>query len=67
MYSLTFCVRDTTLPQYGRMERRTQQARPFYRWRGQSSPACVVRGTACAVRWAWRITAGLCHAFLVLS
>ena len=48
------------------MERRTQQARRCYRWRGESSPACVVRGTARGVRWAWRITAGLCHAFLVL-
>jgi len=33
------------------MERRTQQERRVYRWRGQSSPACVVRGTACVVRW----------------
>jgi len=33
---------------------------------GESSPACVVRGTACSVRWAWRITAGLWHAFLML-
>jgi len=31
----------------GEMERRTQQARRFYRWRGEFSPACVVRGTAC--------------------
>jgi len=45
------------------MERRTQQARRFYRRRGESSLACVVRGTACDVRWAWRIAAGLCHAF----
>jgi len=44
------------------MERRTQQARRFYCGRGESSPACVVR-TACGVRWAWQITAGLCHAF----
>jgi len=22
--------------------------------------------SACGVQWAWRITAGLCHAFLVL-
>jgi len=48
------------------MEWRTQQARRCYRWRGESSPACVVRGTECGVRWAWRITAGLCHTFLVL-
>jgi len=62
MYSLTFRVRVTT----DEMERRTQRARPFHRGRVESSPACVVRGTACGVRWAWRITAGLCHAFLVL-
>jgi len=29
------------------MEQRTQQAHRLYRWRGESSPACVVRGTAC--------------------
>jgi len=39
------------------MERRTQQARRFYRGRRESSPACVVRGTVRAVgladyRWA---------------
>jgi len=48
------------------MERRTQQERQFYCRRGESSLACIVRGTACGVRCAWRITAGLCHAFLVL-
>jgi len=42
MYSLTFRVRVTTFPQYGRMELRVQQARRFYRRRGESSPACVV-------------------------
>ena len=44
MYSLTFRVRVTTPPQYGsmdEMERRTQQARRCYRWRGESSPARV--------------------------
>jgi len=45
------------------MEQRMQQARQFYRRRGESSPACVVRGTACGVLWMWQITAGLCHAF----
>jgi len=48
------------------MERRTQQARRCYRWRGESSPACAVLRTACGVRWARRITAGLYHALLVL-
>jgi len=50
MYSLTFRVRVTKPPQYGRngtaslpIASRTQQARRFYRWRGESSPACVVR------------------------
>jgi len=63
MYSLTFRVRVTTPHSTDEIERRTQQARRCYRRRGESSPACVVRGTACGVRWAWRITAGLCHAF----
>jgi len=31
------------------MEQRTQQVRRFYRWQGESSLACVVRGTACGV------------------
>jgi len=37
-----------------------------------SSMLALARGvfsgmrSACGVRWAWRITAGLCHAFLVL-
>ena len=54
MYSLTFCVRITTPTQYGRngmvllqITSRTQQVRRFYRWRGESSPVCVVRA-ACA-------------------
>jgi len=34
-----------------------QQTRRFDRCRGMSSQGCV--------RWAWRATAGLCHAFLV--
>jgi len=34
------------------VERHTQQVRRFYRWWGESSPACVVRGTTCGVRWA---------------
>jgi len=47
MYWLTFRVRVTTTPQYGRngtaslqMTSRTQQARRFYRW---CVRACVVR------------------------
>jgi len=47
MYSLTFRVRVTTPRSMDEMERRTQQACRFYRRRGESSPACVVRGTAC--------------------
>ena len=41
MYSLIFRVRVTTFRSMDEMERRTQQARRFYRWRGESSPACV--------------------------
>jgi len=69
MYSLTFCIHVITPLQYGRngtallqITSRVQQARQFYHWRGESSPACIVR----AAWWAWRITAGLCHAFLRL-
>jgi len=42
MYSLTFRVRVTAPRSMDEMERRTQQARRFYRRRGESSPACVV-------------------------
>jgi len=60
MYSLTFRVRITTHPQYGRngtaslqITSRTQQARRYYRWRGEPSPACVVRVVGLAdYRWA---------------
>jgi len=38
---------------------RKQQTRRFDRCRGVSSPGCL--------RWAWRATAGLCHAFLVVN
>jgi len=66
MYSLTFRVRVTT-------------PRSMAKWNGLIADnvaraagasilslvlACV--RSACGVRWAWRITAGLCHAFLVL-
>ena len=63
MYSLTFRVRVTTPPQYGRNG--TADA-------AGASMLALARGvfagmrSACGVRWAWRITAGLCHAFLVL-
>jgi len=65
IFSLTFRVRVTTPRSMDEMEQRTQQARRFYRRRGESSPVCVVRGTACGggVRWAWRITVGLYHTF----
>ena len=39
MYSLTFRIRVTTPRCVDKIE---QQARPFYRRRGESSPACVV-------------------------
>jgi len=55
MYSLTLCVRLTTPP-------------------FMLSPVRVVFAGmrsvrvrhACAVRWAWRVTAGLCHAFSIM-
>ena len=43
MYLLTFRVRVTTPRSMDGMERRMQQARRFYRQRGESSPACTVR------------------------
>jgi len=61
MYSLTFRVRVTTPRSMDEMERRTQQARRCYRRRGESVFAGM--RSACGVQWAWRITAGLCHAF----
>jgi len=55
MYLLTFRVRITTPLQYGRnwtaslqITSRTQQARGFCRWRGESSPACVVHAVSLA-------------------
>jgi len=49
MYSLTFRVRVLTTPcSMDEMERRTQQARRFYRRHAVSSPACVV--CVCGVR-----------------
>jgi len=66
MYSLTVRVRVTTPRSMDEMEGRTQQARRFYPWPGKSLPACVVRATACGGPGRLPITAGLCHAFLVL-
>jgi len=65
MYSLTFRVHVTTSPQYGR------NATAHAAGASMLSPAKgVFAGMrsvrvrhACGVRWAWRITAGLCHAF----
>jgi len=53
MYSLTFRVRVTTSCNMDEMERRTQQARRFYRRWGESGMR-----SACGVRWAWRISLG---------
>jgi len=58
MYSLTLRIRVTTPPQYER--------------NAGASILPLARGvfagmrSACGVRWAWRITAGIFHAFLVL-
>jgi len=45
-----------------RCRERMQQVHRFYHWRGVFADMRSV----CGVRWAWRITAGLCHTFLVL-
>jgi len=59
MYSLTFRVRVTTPRSMDEMERRTQQARRFYRRWGESSPTCVVCVRhACGVRWACHLPLG---------
>jgi len=53
MYWLTFRVHVTTPPQYGRNRTASLQARRFYRWRGEPSPACVVREVGLAdYHWA---------------
>jgi len=67
MYSLTFRVRVTTLPQYGRNETAHAAGASI-----SSLARAVFAGMrsawhrACGVRSAWRITAGLCNEFLVL-
>jgi len=62
--AFTFCVRVTTPPQYG--QNGTVHA-------AGASMFSLARGVFTGMRsawhciwWAWRITAGLCHAFLVL-
>jgi len=63
MYLLTFRVRVTAPPQYER--NRTAQAAGasiLSPARGVFADMRSVRVRR-AVRWAWRITAGLCHAF----
>jgi len=71
VYSLTFRIRVTT------------PLTVWTKWNGIIAANVVhaagvsilspVRGvlasmhSACGVRWAWRITAGLCHVFLVLA
>ena len=60
MYSLTLCVRVITPLQYG------QNGTAHAAGASILLPArAVFTGMcrACCVRWAWRITAGLCHAF----
>jgi len=42
MYSLTVRIRVTTPRSMDKMQRRMQQAHPFYRRIGESSPACIV-------------------------
>jgi len=64
MYSLTFLVHVTTPPQYGR------NGMAHAAGASMLAPARGVFAGMCSVwhcmRWAWRITAGLCHALLVL-
>jgi len=43
MYSLTFRVRATTPPQYGRNGTASLQVRRFYRWRGESMYSLTLR------------------------
>ena len=60
-YSLTFRVRVKHPRSMNEMERSMQQARQCYRRRGETVFASM--RSACGVQGAWRITAGLCHAF----
>jgi len=65
MYSLTFRIRVTAPPQYGRNgTAHAAGASILSPARGVFAGLRIVRVRhACGVRWAWRITAGLCHAF----
>ena len=65
MYSLTFRVRVTTPPQYGRNgTAHAAGASMLSPARGVFAGMRSVRVRhACGVRWAWRFTAWLCHAF----
>jgi len=65
MYSLAFRVRVTTPPQYGRNgTAHTAGGSILSPARGVFAGMRSVRVRhACGVRWAWRITAVLCHAF----
>ena len=65
MYSITFRVRVTTPPQYGRNgTAHAAGASMLSPARGVFAGMRSVRVRhACGVRWAWRITAGLCQAF----
>jgi len=65
MYSLTFRVRVTTPPQHGRNgTAHGADASILSPARGVFAGMRSVRVRhACGVRWAWRSTAGLCHAF----
>jgi len=65
MYSLTSRVRVTTPPQYGRHgTAHTAVASILSPAKGVFTSMRSVRVRhACGVRWARRITAGLCHAF----
>jgi len=70
MYSLTFRVCVTTPPQYGRncyglvADNVAHAADPPILSLARAAFAGM--RSACGMRWAWRIAAGLCHAFLVL-
>jgi len=65
MYSLTFRIRVTTPTQYGlNGTAHAASASMLSPERGVFAGMSSVRVPhACGVRWAWRITAGLCHAF----
>jgi len=61
MHSLTFCVRGTTPPQYGRNE--TAHAAGASILSPVSGVFAARMRSACGMGWTWQITAGLCHAF----